>query len=207
VRPKTEKRRRPIGLTALSDAFGGVWNSLVHARGARDRAGVAWARVRAVEAELRVHFDHTLLVFAGHRRVRRDVRAERLTILCAGASGWLVDVDVAVIVATIARFSRTRTARFVVIVAVFLAKALAFAKCAFLTFLIGTDAITVAISVDAVFGANDAEFITKTVGTAFVGVQTIRVGHALEFTVILSGEVNRATGPKARDKAYTCDGN
>lgn len=148
-----------------------------------------------------------MLVFAGHRRVCRDVGTESLTILCTRASGWLVDLIIAVVVATVAGFASTGTACFVVIVAVFIAEARIRAERAFLAFLDRTHAVTIAVGVSTARDGIDRDLITKTVGTAFIAVQTIRFGHAWEFAVVFRREVDRATGPKARDKAYTCNGN
>ena len=63
-----------------------------------------------------------MLVFAGHRRVRRDVGSKGLAIWRTVARGWLVDLTVAVVVAPIAAFATIGAARFVIVVAVFTTK-------------------------------------------------------------------------------------
>ncbi len=140
----------------------------VHVGYTRDRLGAWTIRAWGI-AKLNVHFDDTLLVFAGHRSVFRDVRSKCLTILCRRTRSRLVDFGVAVIVAAVTRLARAWIAGFIVVVAVFTAQTLTFAKRAILALFEAADAVTVVVIIDTIIIANP-EFITIVVGAALIAL-------------------------------------
>ena len=131
-----------------------------------------------------------MLVFAGHRGVLGNVWAECLTVLRRCTCGRLVGLFVAIVITTITSFAGARTTCWVVIIAVFLAKTLARAKGACLTFFGSSDTVAVLVLIDAGRDTDDGKFITKTVGTAFMPVETIVVGGALESGIFFGSEVD-----------------